>query len=40
MKIYDEKIETMDRSSMRALQLERLKEMVKYAYDHVPFYKK
>lgn len=40
MKIYDEKIETMDRSSMRALQLERLKEMVKYAYDNVPFYKK
>lgn len=40
MRIYDEKIETMDRSSMRALQLERLKEMVKYAYDNVPFYKK
>lgn len=40
MKIYDEKIETMNRSSMRALQLERLKEMVKYAYDNVPFYKK
>ena len=38
--IYDKKIETMSRADMRALQLTRLKEIVKYAYENVPFYKK
>lgn len=38
--IYDEKIETMSRGEMRALQLARLKEIVAYAYEHVPFYRK
>ena len=37
--IFDPKIETMDRASMRALQLERLKRIVQYAYDKVPFYR-
>ena len=37
--IYDRKIETMSRDEMRALQLERLKSMVAYAYANVPFYK-
>ncbi len=40
MKIYDKKIETMSRQRMRALQLRRLKEIVAYAYNRVPFYKK
>ncbi len=40
MKIYDKKTETMNRRSMAALQLKRLKEIVKYAYDRVPFYRK
>lgn len=30
----------MDRAEMRALQLERLKKIVKYAYERVPFYTK
>lgn len=37
---FDEKVEQMDKQSMRALQLERLKKIVKYAYDNVPFYTK
>lgn len=37
---FDEKIERMEKSEMRALQLERLKKIVKYAYERVPFYKK
>jgi phenylacetate-CoA ligase len=40
MKIFDKKHETMSREEMRALQLERLKNVVRYAYDKVPFYKK
>ncbi len=36
---FDSKIEQMDRAEMRALQLERLKKIVKCAYDRVPFYK-
>lgn len=40
MKFYDKKIETMSRSRMRALQLKRLKEIVEYAYNRVPFYRK
>ena len=38
--IYDERIEKMSREEMRKLQLERLQQMVAYAYDNVPFYKK
>lgn len=40
MKIFDRKHETMSREDMQALQLERLKKVVQYAYDTVPFYKK
>lgn len=40
MKIFDKKHETMSRAEMQALQLERLKKIVQYAYDTVPFYKK
>lgn len=38
--IYNEKIETMSREEMQALQLKRLQEIVAYAYENVPFYKK
>ncbi len=38
--IYDERIETMSRDEMSALQLERLKKIVRYAYERVPFYTK
>ncbi len=38
--IYDEKIETMSRAEMEALQLARLQDIVAYAYENVPFYKK
>lgn len=38
--IYDKKHETMTREEMQALQLSRLKKIVKYAYDKIPFYKK
>ena len=38
--IYDEKIETLSREEMQALQLKRLQEIVAYAYENVPFYKK
>lgn len=37
---FDSKIEQMGREEMRALQLKRLKKIVKYAYERVPFYKK
>ncbi len=36
---FDEKIEQMERAEMRKLQLKRLKKIVKYAYEKVPFYK-
>lgn len=38
--IYDRKHETMATEDMRALQLERLKKIVRFAYENVPFYKK
>ena len=38
--IFDKKHEMMSVEEMRALQLERLRHIVRYAYDHVPFYKK
>lgn len=38
--MFDRKIETIDRNELKALQLERLKKIVEYAYNRVPFYKK
>ncbi|MDI9487659.1 MAG: phenylacetate--CoA ligase [Bacillota bacterium] len=38
--IFDKKYETMKREDMQKLQLKRLKKIVKYAYDTIPFYKK
>lgn len=38
--IFDRKHETMSREDMRALQLERMQKIVKFAYENVPFYKK
>lgn len=38
--IFDKKHETMPREDLKALQLERLKKIVRYAYDRVPLYKK
>ncbi len=37
--IYDKKHECMSREDMSSLQLFRLKNIVKYAYDKIPFYK-
>jgi len=37
--IWDQEHETMSRDDMRALQLERLKWVVGYAYENVPFYR-
>ncbi|MFC1834564.1 phenylacetate--CoA ligase family protein [Thermodesulfobacteriota bacterium] len=37
---WDEKLETMSESEMNALQLERLKDTVRWAYEKIPFYKK
>jgi phenylacetate-CoA ligase len=39
-KYYDPEIECMPREELNALQLERLKEMVKFAYDNAPYYKR
>jgi phenylacetate-CoA ligase len=39
-KYWDEKFETMNESTMRAFQLEKLKETVGWVYDRIPFYKK
>lgn len=36
---FQKEIETMKRADMEALQLERLKKIVHYCYDNVPFYK-
>ena len=37
--IFDPKHECMSVDEMRALQLERLKKIVAYAYERVPFYR-
>ncbi|MBQ8249820.1 MAG: phenylacetate--CoA ligase [Clostridia bacterium] len=37
---WQEEIETMDRADLERLQLERLKNIVDYCYNRVPFYKK
>ena len=39
-KYYDPQIETMPRADLEALQLERLKAMVQYAYDNTVYYKR
>ncbi|RAP49276.1 MAG: phenylacetate--CoA ligase [Methanosphaera sp. SHI613] len=38
--IFNPERECMDRQELKKLQLERLKKVVKYAYDNVDFYKK
>ena len=35
---FQKEIETMSRPELEALQLERLKRMVDYCYENVPFY--
>ncbi len=37
---WQEEIETMDRADLERLQLERLKNIVAYVYERVPFYRK
>ena len=38
-KLWNEKIETLSRDAIRALQLEKLKKQVAYNYENSPFYK-
>ncbi len=37
---WDEKIERLSRDEMSAIQIEKLRETVRYAYEKVPFYKR
>lgn len=37
---WNKKLETMPEEKLKELQLERLKEVVKYAYERVPYYRK
>jgi len=37
---WNKEVETMPREELQKLQLQRLKEIVKYAYERVPFYRK
>ena len=37
--IFNEKMEKMPRAELKELQLEKLRNIVKHAYDNVPFYK-
>ena len=39
-KYWNEEIETMDREELEKVQLVRLKEMVKFAYENAPYYKR
>ena len=39
-KYYDPEIECMPRPELEAMQLERLQEMVRYAYDNTVYYKR
>lgn len=39
-KYWNEKIETMSREELETLQLERLKEIVKFSYENAPYYKR
>ncbi len=38
--MFDPEMETLNKEALRELQLERLKKMVRYAYDNVPMYRK
>ncbi|MFN4197011.1 MAG: phenylacetate--CoA ligase family protein [Caldimicrobium sp.] len=40
VRYWNEEVEKMPREQLRELQTERLKKIVKYAYERVPFYKK
>jgi len=40
MEFWDQKMETMSRDEMTAFQEARLRETVKYAYDHTDFYRR
>ncbi len=37
---WDEELETLPREKLEAKQLEDLKEIVKFAYDHAPYYRR
>jgi phenylacetate-CoA ligase len=37
---WNKEAETMPREELQKLQLQRLREVVKYAYERVPFYRK
>ena len=37
-KYWNEKIETIDRADLEELQLESLKEMIKFSYDNSVYY--
>ena len=37
--IWNKEMECADRETMRALQLKKLKETVRYEYDNVPYYR-
>ncbi|WP_455717973.1 phenylacetate--CoA ligase family protein [Anaerosporobacter sp.] len=39
-KFWDDKIETLSRGELEKLQLESLKEMVKFSYENSPYYKR
>ena len=39
-KYWDEKLETLPREELEKRQLEDLKEIVKFAYDNAPYYKR
>lgn len=38
--IWNKEIECMERGELKALQLEKLRRLVKYCYENVPFYRK
>ena len=40
IQLWQKEIETMERSKLEALQLERFKWSVKYTYDNVAYYRK
>lgn len=39
-KFWDEKVETMAENNMKAFQLEKLKETLRWSYEKIPYYKK
>ena len=39
-KYWDEELETLPRAELEKRQLEDLKEIVQFAYDHAPYYKR